>query len=86
LGPYPAEDGGGLGSNDSLCGRKAKVTTVKGLEDTPVVQEGFGGIATTVEVICESGHEAFFNEVTENMTHHFFKSSLGPGIPLADLV
>ena len=42
------------------------------------VQEGFGGIAITVEVICNFGHEVSFNEVTQNTTHHFFNSSLGP--------
>ena len=65
MGPYPAKDGGGLGTNDGLCGRKAKVTTIKGLEDAlSVVQEGFGGIGPAVEVIGKFGHEAFFNEVT----------------------
>jgi len=84
LGPYPAEDGGGLGTNDGT--RKTRVTTVKGLEDTlPVVQEGFRGIATTVEVICEFGHEAFFSEVTENATHSL-RAVSDPGIPIADLV
>ena len=79
MGPYPVENRGGLGTNNGLCGRKTKVTTIKGLKDaSPVVQEGFGGIATAIEVICKFGHEAFFNYVTENATHHFFKRSLGP--------
>ena len=73
------EQSSGLGTNNGLCGRKRKVTTIEGLKDaSPVVQEGFGGIATPVEVICKFGHEALFNEVTENATHHFFKRSLAP--------
>ena len=52
---------------------------IKGLEDAlPVVQEGVGGIGPTVKVNCKFGHEAFFNEVTENATHLFFECSLRP--------
>ena len=87
MGPYPAENRGGLGTNNGLCGRKTKFTTIEGLKDaSPVVREGFVGNATAVEVVCKFGHEAFFNEVTENATHHFFKRSLGPGILIADVV
>ena len=62
MGPYPVEKRGVLGTNNSLCGRKTKVTTIESLKDASlVVQEGLGVIATAIEVICKFGHEAFFN-------------------------
>ena len=77
VGPYPAKNGGGAGGYDGFLGGEAEVAFVEGGEDfLPVVEELFGGVATTVKIVCDFSDAAILEKV-EDSAHQLLQRSLG---------